>query len=71
VLNLSEDGLCLELGRRFEPGALLTVMLESGQHSRRSLVARVIWVKQSTEKHWKMGCQFDQPLCAFEIQELL
>jgi serine/threonine protein kinase len=71
VLNLSENGLCLELSRRFEPGALLTVMLEGGQHSRRSLVARVIWVKKASEKNWKMGCQFDQPLCEFEIQELL
>jgi len=71
VLNLSENGLCLELTRRFEPGSLLTIVLEGGQHSRRSLVARVMWVKPAKEKSWKMGCQFDQPLCAFEIQDLL
>lgn len=71
VVNLSENGLCLELNRRFEPGALLTIMLEGGLHTRRSLVARVIWVKPAAEKTWKMGCQFDQPLCEFEIQELL
>jgi hypothetical protein len=71
VVNLSEDGLCLELSRRFEPGSLLTILLDSGPNSRRSLVARVIWVKKAAEKNWKLGCQFDQPLCEFEIQELL
>ena len=71
IVNLSEDGLCVELNRRFEPGSLLTFLLENGPNSRRSLVARVIWVKKAAEKNWKLGCQFDQPLCEFEIQELL
>jgi serine/threonine protein kinase len=70
VLNLSEGGLCLKLGRRFEPGALLTIVLEGKETSRHSLVARVVWVKEEGPAKWRMGCRFDQPLCDFEVNEL-
>jgi serine/threonine protein kinase len=70
VINLSEGGLCLMLGRRFEPGALLTVVLEGSKAVRRSLVARVVWVKKDAPKQWRMGCRFDQPLSEPEVDEL-
>jgi serine/threonine protein kinase len=70
LVNLSETGLCLELKRRFEPGTLLRSVLEGGQTSRRSLLARVVWVKLARPKIWHMGCQFDKPLCEFEVEEL-
>ena len=83
VIDLSETGLCLELGRRFERGALLTVVLENEkteqseqgeeteQSEPRSAVVRVMWVKQQSPGLWRMGCQFDQPLCETEVQELV
>ena len=40
VVNLSETGLCLEINRRFERGALLTVVLAGDRERRRSLVAK-------------------------------
>jgi serine/threonine-protein kinase len=70
VVNLSEGGLCLKLGRRFEPGVLLTVAVEGGEVVRRSLVARVVWVKKDGPKQWKMGCRFEQPLCESEVNDL-
>jgi serine/threonine protein kinase len=70
VLNLSEDGLCMKLGRRFEPGALLAIVLNGEQSSRRLLVARVVWVKKDATAQWNMGCRFDQPLYEFEVNEL-
>jgi serine/threonine protein kinase len=70
VVNISETGLCLQINRRFERGALLTLVLEGENTRRRSLVARVMWVKHQGAKLWKMGCQFDQPLCEFEVAEL-
>jgi hypothetical protein len=70
VVNLSETGLCLEAGRRFERGALLTVVLEGETTTRRSLVVRVRWVKKLSPKTWQMGCEFDRPLCDFEVHEL-
>jgi serine/threonine protein kinase len=71
VLNISEGGLCLELGRRYEPGALLTIVLNGQETSRHSLVARVMWVRKDGREKWTMGCQFDQPLCEFEVAALV
>jgi eukaryotic-like serine/threonine-protein kinase len=70
VVNLSRNGICLKLGRRFERGALLRVVLEGEQTKRRSVVARVVWVKPDTHKTWRLGCRFDQPLSDFEVHEL-
>ncbi len=70
VRNISQSGLCLELSRRFEPGALLTVVLEGPESSRRTVVARVMWVRQDVPKKWTLGCQFDRPLCEFEVEGL-
>ncbi len=70
VLNISEGGMCLELERRYEPGALLTVVLDGSAAKRGSMVARVVWVRQDVPKKWTLGCQFDQPLCDFEVEEL-
>jgi serine/threonine protein kinase len=71
VLDISECGLCLELGRRYEPGSLLTVSFQGKGFTRRCAVARVMWVKKDAPKKWRLGCQFDQPLCDFEVQGLL
>jgi serine/threonine protein kinase len=70
VLNISETGLCLELKRRFERGTLLTFVLQGSQTRRRSLVGRVMWVKQLSPESWTMGCQLDRPLSEPEIQEI-
>ena len=70
VIDLSETGLCLELGRRFERGVLLTVLFESEGDEPRSAVVRVMWVKQQSPGAWRMGCQFDQPLSDTEVREL-
>jgi serine/threonine protein kinase len=70
VVNISETGLCVEASRRFEPGTLLTILLEAKEPTRRSLVVRVRWVKKLSPKTWQMGCQFDRPLCDFEVHEL-
>ena len=70
VINISEGGLCLELGRRYEPGSLLTIVIEGKGMTRRSLVARVMWVRFNSPKKWTHGCQFDHPLCDFEVEAL-
>jgi serine/threonine protein kinase len=70
VVNISQTGLCLELNRRFEPGAYLTIVVGSDQSGPRCLVGRVIWVKKHSKAAWQLGCQLDQPLCDFEVDEL-
>jgi serine/threonine protein kinase len=70
IINISEDGLCLELGRRYEPGALLNIAFDGEEGARRCAVGRVMWVKRAGPKNWTMGCQFDQPLCEHEVKGL-
>jgi serine/threonine protein kinase len=71
VVNISRNGVCLKLGRRFEPGVLLRVKLEGKKGTRRqSVVARVMWVRQDAEKNWRLGCRFDQPLGESELSGL-
>jgi serine/threonine protein kinase len=70
ILDISRSGMCLLLGRRFESGALLTVVPEGEPDGRKSLVLRVRWVKPHGEQSWQIGCQFDHALCDFEVNEL-
>src|SRR5205823_12927904 len=70
VVDISQNGLCLELPRRFERGSVLTVVLEGERIKRRSLIATVMWVRQRSKDSWKMGCQLDYPLSEFEVHEL-
>jgi len=69
AINLSEAGLCLELSRRFEQGALLLIDLQSEQCESRSVIVRVVWIKPQPPSGWRMGCKFAQPLCESELQE--
>jgi serine/threonine protein kinase len=71
VVNISETGVCLEIRRRFEPGAMLTFAIDAPRHSRQSLVIRVMWVRKVGASSWQVGCQFDQPLCDVEVLDLL
>jgi serine/threonine protein kinase len=70
VVDISETGVCLELGRRFETGALLSLVVEGENRQRRAVVVRVRWVKPKGPKNWQMGCQLDHSLCDFEVSEL-
>jgi serine/threonine protein kinase len=70
VNNISRTGLCLDLNRRFEPGALLRIVLDPESHRRCSLVVRVVWIKQQSPKTWTVGCHLDQPLSEHEVHEL-
>jgi serine/threonine protein kinase len=70
MVDISQTGVCLQLSRRFEPGALLTLLPEGEPTGRRSLVVLVRWVKRSGTRTWQIGCQFDQALCDFEVNEL-
>ena len=67
VVNISENGLCLEVNRRFERGVMLAVELEA--HSS-SVIACVAWVQQLGPRKWKLGCRLAQPLSEVEIDTL-
>lgn len=69
VVNISQTGICLELSRRFEPGAILQVAIPA-KEAERNVVVRVIWVKKLADKLWQLGCHYDFPLYEFEVDGL-
>jgi serine/threonine protein kinase len=71
LVNLSETGLCMELGRRFEPGALLTLTFTGLDAPPRLLLGRVVWVERQEQDRWRLGCCFDRPLGEVEVRALL
>src|SRR5688572_6004518 len=56
VLDVSTAGVAISVGRRFEAGAILSILLESadGQVSR-SLFLRVMHTTAAADGSWRMG----------------
>lgn len=72
VRNISCEGIGLLLGRRFEPGELLTIELtEAAEGRKRLLLARVAHATSQPEGHWLVGCTLIHPLSEEEVQLLL
>jgi serine/threonine-protein kinase len=69
VINLSENGLCLEVDRRFERGAMLSIGLQAAANSR-SVIGCVAWVDQLAPKKWRVGCRLAESLSEPEIEAL-
>jgi serine/threonine protein kinase len=70
LINLSETGLCLQLNRKFEPGTNLMISMGGEKLRRRSLLARVMWVQRCSERVWRIGCNYDEPLTWQEVCDL-
>jgi serine/threonine protein kinase len=71
IVDVSRTGLCLQLGRRFEPGTALTLIVRGEQGRCRHLVVQVMWARKDSAQTWRIGGKFDQPLYNFEVDELL
>jgi serine/threonine protein kinase len=72
VVNLSVEGIGLLLSRRFEPGTLATVVLESPNRSfqvQRDI--RVVRASHERDREWFMGAVFVTPLESEELRKLL
>jgi PilZ domain len=69
VLDLSAGGVALELSRRFERGAMLSVRLESpdGETSR-TLFVRVVHATAQLDGSWRLGCALAGELGQEELQ---
>jgi hypothetical protein len=58
VDNLSATGIGLVLGRRFEPGTLLSFLLYNKTHEcTHSFLARVVHATRQEGKNWLLGCR--------------
>ena len=72
VRNVSADGLCLVLRRRFEPGTGLAIEVPGAEgESPSTLLARVVRVRAGADGCWMLGCAFVSPLGEEEILGLL
>jgi hypothetical protein len=69
AVNISASGIALALERRFEPGTILSIRLESpdGQITR-NLLLRVVYAKTQVDGSWRVGCAFGSQLRDHELQ---
>jgi len=69
AVEISTSGIALVLGRRFEPGAMLTVRLTSADdHATRMLFLRVVHVARQVAGTWRLGCAFVSELTEEELE---
>lgn len=72
VQDMSTSGLCLVLGRRFEPGAGLAIEVPGADDgSSSTLLARVVHVRAVGGGSWALGCSLVSPLSDEELESLV
>jgi PilZ domain len=72
VKDVSAGGLKLGLCFPFRPGTYLTVELHTPAGTlRRSLVCRVVHVRDDADGTWTLGCEFLKPLPEADIPQLV
>jgi serine/threonine protein kinase len=72
VQDISATGICLRLGRRFEPGAVLAVeVLDEQSNPTSTLYVKVFWVREVASKKWEVGGAFNSPLDSSQMDTYL
>jgi serine/threonine protein kinase len=72
VQDISQGGVGLVIGRRFEPGTVLVLELQPpGTSTARGVEARVTYVRAQPFGHWQVGCAFTEALTEDELHALL
>jgi serine/threonine protein kinase len=72
VQDISTTGVCLVLGRRFEPGALLTAEFQGKRRTNSSTrLLKVLRVFEETKGKFYVACTFQQPLSESELNVLV
>jgi hypothetical protein len=69
--DISAGGLALALRRRFDPGTVLEIELETKAGWPRRFSARVIHATQDQNDRWIIGCAFAFPLSKEELEDLI
>ncbi len=71
VQDVSRNGLCLRVQRRFETGTLLRVTIPGlPQDTPDSYLVRVCWVKEQSQRVWLLGCALPQALPQKDVDAL-
>ncbi len=72
IQNISQGGVCLNLRRRFEPGAALAIELPGkSTDDTYTVLARVVNVRRQESGYWFLGCQFVSELSEDEMKRLI
>ena len=70
VRDVSTGGVGLTLCFPFRPGTFLAIDLKRRDGTTRSLLARVVHVRDQVDGSWHLGCEFVKPLAADEVETL-
>jgi hypothetical protein len=70
VQDISRGGVGLLLCYPFKPGTFLAIDLRLSQTATRTLLARVVHVKDQADGSWLVGCEFAAPLGKAELDAL-
>jgi serine/threonine protein kinase len=70
VRDISQTGIQLALGRRFEPGATLLVQVLS-HPPRGPMRIQVCWARDVSPQQWALGCEFERSLTEDELHALI
>lgn len=68
--DLSAEGACLAIGRRFEPGTPVAITFDEGTALPLRILAKVVRV-EAARHGWLLGCRFIQPVDSEEFRLLL
>lgn len=72
VQDISLTGICLQIGRRCNPGAVFRVeVFDEYSNKMHLLTVRVCWVRQVAESKWNVGCIFTHELSEDVLTVLL
>ena len=72
IIDISKTGLCLESKKRFEPGAVVEIMVSvNPDESIITELARVRWNKPAGDKAWQHGCEFVNAMTQEEMEAIL
>lgn len=68
VRDVSTGGIGLSLLYPFRPGTYLAIDLKGQQGGQRTLLTRVVHVKDQPEGGWYVGCEFVKELTASDLE---
>ena len=71
VRDISAGGVGLTLCFPFRPGTYLALDVKRKDGTSRSLLARVVHVRDQADGSWLLGCEFVKPLDETEIAEMV
>jgi serine/threonine protein kinase len=72
LVDVSNNGLCIQTERRFETKTTLEITMQLGyDQAATTYIAQVRWVKRLSDSQWQIGCAFGNPLESEDLDDIL